>query len=546
MLSDLGKWLFNSSSLTAHGFCLLWEPGLLWTYAISDTITALAYFSIPATLLVVARRRRDLVFRPLLWLFAAFILLCGTTHWLDLLTLWVPVYGLEGLVKAVTASVSLVTAFALWRLLPNILALPSPTQMREANLALLASREQLFQAQKMEAVGQLTGGIAHDFNNLIQIFSGSLEMLEKRIAQGRANEGLRYIAAMRQASHTAKQMTNRLLAFSRRQALQPRQVGPDALVRNFAEMIRRTLDPAIRIEIKLGDGRWDANCDPNELETALLNLSINARDAMPSGGVLTIATADRTLSAAELPDHASPGNYIEIAVSDTGVGMTPDVLGRVFEPFFTTKPTGQGTGLGLSQVYGFVRQSGGVVKIESRPDEGTTARLYLPGIDRITEAEPTALKSESFDFQEIQHRKVLFVEDQEDVRRQIVEVLQEKGCIVSQATDGPEGLRQIQSGSSFDLLITDVGLPGLNGRQLADAARERIPNLPVLLITGYAGKALDSSQLPPGIEVLRKPFSLDTFSKARGRLINEQRTNAINASGAQLCAKRRSVCRDMR
>ena len=325
MLSDLGQWLFDSSRLTPHGFCLLWEPGLLWTYAISDSLIALAYFSIPATLLVVARRRRDLVFRPLLWLFAAFILLCGTTHWLDLLTLWVPVYGLQGLVKAMTASVSIVTAVALWRLLPNILALPSPTQMREANLALLASREQLFQSQKMEAVGQLTGGIAHDFNNLIQIFSGSLEMLEKRIAQGRANEGLRYIAAMLQASNTAKQLTNRLLAFSRRQALQPRQVGPDALVQNFAEMIGRTLDPTIRIETKLGDGRWDVNCDPNELETALLNLSINARDAMPSGGVLTIATADRTLSAAELPDHASPGNYIEIAVSDTGVGMTPDV-----------------------------------------------------------------------------------------------------------------------------------------------------------------------------------------------------------------------------
>ncbi len=519
MLSDLGKWLFDSSSLTPHGFCLLWEPGLLWTYAISDMTIAIAYFSIPVTLLVVARRRRDLVFRPLLSLFAAFILLCGTTHWLDLLTLWVPVYALEGLVKAVTASVSLVTAIVLWRLLPDILALPSPNQMREANLALLASREQLFQAQKMEAVGQLTGGMAHDFNNLIQIFSGSLEMLEKRIAQGRANEGLRYIAAMRQASDTAKQLTNRLLAFSRRQALQPRPVGPDALIRNFAEMIRRTLDPAIRIETKLGDGRWDANCDPNELETALLNLSINARDAMPNGGVLTIATADRRLSAADVTDHAAPGNYIEIAVSDTGVGMTPDVLGRVFEPFFTTKSIGQGTGLGLSQVYGFVRQSGGMVKIESKPDEGTTARLYLPGIDRVAKAEPIAVKSEPSDLREIQRRKVLFVEDQEDVRRQIVEVLEEKGCIVTHATDGSEGLRQIQSGSSFDLLITDVGLPGLNGRQLADAARERIPNLSVLLITGYAGKALESSQLASGIEVLRKPFSLDTFSERVAALL---------------------------
>ena len=291
-------------------------------------------------------------------------------------------------------------------------------QMREANIALLASREQLFQAQKMEAVGQLTGGIAHDFNNLLQIFSGSLEMVEKRIAQGRANEAVRYVAAMRQAANKAKQLTNRLLAFSRRQALQPRRVEPDTLVRNIAEMIRSTLDPAIHIETKSGDGRWDANCDPNELETTVVNLSINARDAMPKGGVLTIATADRTLSAAELPDHASPGAYIEIAVSDTGVGMTADVLSRVFEPFFTTKPAGQGTGLGLSQVYGFVRQSGGLVKIESKPDEGTTVRLYLPGIDRISNAESNPARTESAEFGNLQCRKVLVVEDQDDIRRQ--------------------------------------------------------------------------------------------------------------------------------
>ena len=394
--------------------------------------------------------------------------------------------------------------------------------MREANLALLASKEQLFQAQKMEAVGQLTGGIAHDFNNLLQIFSGSLETLEKRIAQGRANEATRYIAAMRHASDTAKRLTNRLLAFSRRQALQPRRVEPDALVRNVAEMIRRTLDPVIRIETTLGDGRWDANCDPNELETAVLNLSINARDAMPQGGVLTITTADRMLSAAELPDQASPGNYIEIAVSDTGVGMQPDVLGRVFEPFFTTKPTGQGTGLGLSQVYGFVRQSGGAVKIESKPNEGTTVRLYLPGIDRIANAESNAVKAAPADFGTIRRRRVLIVEDQEDIRLQIVEVVEDMGCDVTQATDGPEGLRQIQADASFDLLITDVGLPGLNGRQLADAARERTPHMPVLLITGYAGNALNSAQLGPGIEVLRKPFSLDALCESVGALLTRK------------------------
>jgi signal transduction histidine kinase/CheY-like chemotaxis protein len=520
MFSDFGKWLFDSSGLTPHGFCLLWEPGLIWTYAISDSVTALAYFSIPATLLVVARERRDLVFRPLLWLFAAFILLCGATHWLDVVTLWAPVYGLEAFVKALTATVSLVTAFGLWWLLPKMLALPSPSQMREANLALLASKEQLFQAQKMEAVGQLTGGIAHDFNNLLQIITGSLEMLERRVADGRAEDAKRYIGAMRQASDTAKQLTNRLLAFSRRQALQPRRVEPDTLVRDLAQMIRRTVDPAIHIETKLGDGRWDAHCDPHELETAVLNLSINARDAMPEGGVLTIATADRTLSAGDLPDQAPPGPYIEIAVSDTGVGMPPEVVDRIFEPFFTTKPTGQGTGLGLSQVYGFVRQSGGAVKVDSAPNEGTTVRLYLPGIERSVEAKTDAASPESSQFaKKLPGRTILLVEDQAPVRRQIVEVLEDMGCIVTEAVDGPEGLRRIQSGAAFDLLITDVGLPGLNGRQLADAARERTPNLPVLLLTGYAGNALESSQIGPGIEVLRKPFSLDALSKRVGALL---------------------------
>jgi signal transduction histidine kinase/CheY-like chemotaxis protein len=514
MLSALGEWLFDSSGLTAHGFCLLWEPGLIWTYSISDTVIALAYFCIPATLLVVARRRRDLVFRPLLWLFAAFILLCGTTHWLDLLTLWVPVYGLQGVVKALTAIVSIVTAFVLWRLLPAILALPSPAQMREANMALLSSREQLFQLQKMEAVGQLTGGIAHDFNNLLQVFTGSLEMLERRIAQGRSDQGMRYIGSMRQASDAAKRLTNRLLAFSRRQALQPRRVEPDELVRGVAEMIRRTIGPSIRLDIRLRDGRWDAICDPHELESALLNLSINARDAMPEGGILTIETTDRTLSEGELSGQASPGNFVEIAVRDTGVGIAPDILSRVFEPFFTTKPTGEGTGLGLSQVYGFVRQSGGAVKIESKPLEGTTVSLYLPAHERVIERRPIAIELEKANLSACPLRRtVLVVEDQEDVRRQIVDVLEDMGCTVTEAADGPEGLRKIQSGPSFDLLITDVGLPGLNGRQLADAARETKPGLPVLLLTGYAGMALDSLKLDDGMEILRKPFSLDTLSE---------------------------------
>ena len=536
MLDAIDKWLFDSTSLTAHGFCLLWQPGLIWTYALADAGIAIAYFSIPVMLGIIARRRSDLVFRPLLFMFAAFILLCGTTHALDILTLWVPAYNVEAAVKAATAAVSIITAVALWRLLPLALTFPSPAQFREANEALRESQERLYQMQKMETVGQLTGGIAHDFNNIVQVFTSGLSLMERRIDQGRTEQIGDYIPAMRQAAESAAALTNRLLAFSRRQALQPQLLEPDKLLTGMEELLRRTLGGFVDLVIQPWDGRWLVFCDPNQLESALLNLAINARDAMPKGGSLTITALDRTLTAADVGDQegAKPGNYVEFVVADTGEGMSPEVLARVFEPFFTTKPAGKGTGLGLSQVYGFAKQSGGFVRIESQLGAGASVRLFLPAKEPSQEDRPPAAAALRPDHAASlgSEPKVLVVEDQENVRRQIVEALSEIGCRMVEAKDGLEGLQALESVMSLDLMITDVGLPGLNGRQLADAARARKPDLPILLITGFAGKALNDWDLPAGMEVLRKPFELHDLS---------ERVRAMLASATSEAAVKRRM-----
>ncbi len=514
MLSALSEWLFDTSGLAPHGFCLLWEPGLIWLYAISDTLIALAYFSIPLALVIIGKRRRDLIFRPLLWLFAAFILLCGATHVLDLATLWSPLYGLQGLIKAATAIASVFTAAALWWALPDFLALPSADQLRQANAALLASEERLAHAQKMEALGQLTGGIAHDFNNLLQVIVGSISVIEIQVARGRGNEIQPAIAAIRKASNSASSLISRMLAFSLRQTLLPRVIEPDKLVLGMEEMLRRTLGPEIELDLRLGRCRWSVSCDPSQLESALLNLAVNARDAMPQGGALRIATADHKLTATPPDADAPPGDYVEIEVTDSGFGMSRDVLSRAFEPFFTTKPSGRGTGLGLSQIYGFVKQSGGFVTIESNPGEGTRVRIFLPAHEAATNPDPEEKPSQ--ERSEPAHSacrwKILLVEDQAEIRSQIVDRLGEMGCSVAQAGDGTSGLQALRSGEPLDLLITDVGLPGLSGRHLAEAARAAQPDLPILFITGYAGKSLEDLELWPNIEVLRKPFALDELA----------------------------------
>ena len=371
----------------------------------------------------------------------------------------------------------------------------------------------LRQAQKMEAVGQLTGGIAHDFNNLLQGISGNMEMLQLRVGQGRAAEAERFVASAMAGVDRAAALTHRLLAFSRKQALDPRQVDANRLVAGMEDLVRRTVGPAIEVVVALSGGLWATLCDANQLENALLNLAINARDAMPNGGRLTIETANAHLDDAYVRtqgDGLEPGQYVSLSVTDTGTGMAPEVIKRAFEPFYTTKPLGQGTGLGLSMLYGFAKQSKGHARIDSEKDRGTTLRLYLPR-ERGSEAK--------FDAGVVGHAvparadlgdTVLLVEDETAVRMLVAEMLLDLGYRVLEAHDGISGLNALHSASRVDLLVTDVGLPGMNGREVAEAARTWQPDLKVLFITGYAHNAAAGrgAALEPGMALISKPFAL--------------------------------------
>ena len=376
------------------------------------------------------------------------------------------------------------------------------------------AEEALRQSQKMEAVGQLTGGIAHDFNNLLTGIIGSLELLQTRLGQGRIKEIDRYVTAAQGAARRAAALTHRLLAFSRRQTLDPKPTDLNRLVMGMEELVRRTVGPEIALEVVTAGGLWPTLIDASQLENALLNLCINARDAMPGGGRLTIETANRWLD-----DHGAgerdlePGQYVSLCVTDTGTGMPPDVVERAFEPFFTTKPIGQGTGLGLSMVYGFVRQSGGQVRIYSEVGQGTTMCLYLPRHYGKDADKPAALATRSAARPKASHT-ILVVDDEPSIRMLLTDALEELGFSVLEAHDGPTGLKIMQSDATIDLLVTDVGLPGgMNGRQLADAARTTRPALKVLFITGYAENAIiGNGQLAPDMQVLTKPFVVEALA----------------------------------
>jgi signal transduction histidine kinase/ActR/RegA family two-component response regulator len=530
MLSFL-QTILDSSSLSPHGYCLIWRPELIWLHVVSDSIIAVAYFSIPFALAIFVSKRPDVEFGWIFWAFAIFIMACGTTHVFSIWTLWIPDYGIEGVVKAITAVASIVTAVVLWPLLPKLLALPSPAQLRDAYAALQVQTnerrkavEMLRQSQKMDAIGQLTGGVAHDFNNLLTIIIGNLEIAQKRfgtLTQIAEQQVQRAVDHAMIGARRAAALTQRLLAFSRRQPLDPKSTDVTKLILGVSEFFRRTLAENISLEIVNSAGLWRVEVDPAALEAAILNIVVNARDAMADdGGKLTIETSNAYLDEDYCRSHSEvrPGQYVLIAITDTGHGMSSDVLQHAFEPFFTTKTAGHGTGLGLSQVYGFTKQSGGHIAIYSEPSEGTTVKIYLP---RLLRDAPSAEQATEEIVGGHGGETILIVEDDPDVRSHVIEILKELHYNVLAAPDASSALQLLESTSiQIDLLLSDVILPGLNGRQLAEEIKKRQPSAKVLFMTGYSKNAVvHQGRLDSGVELIQKPFSqADLASRIRGSL----------------------------
>jgi signal transduction histidine kinase len=517
--------LLDSSMFSPHGICLLWEPELIWLHVFSDAVIAVAYFSIPIALSIVVSKQRDFQFGWIGWSFAAFILACGLTHIFSIITLWIPIYGLEGIVKAITAIASIITAVIMWPLIPKIIAIPSPGQLRQAYKALEeegkqrrgaetllqrfreteATETQIRQAQKMEAVGQLTGGIAHDFNNILTVITGTIEILGEAVADRPHLAGIARLiddAATRGAA-----LTQHLLAFARKQPLQPTSVDINLLIVDTVKLLQPTIGELVSIDFVPGEDIAPALVDASQLATAILNLALNARDAMPNGGQLRIETANVELQDSRIRAYDGPaaGQYVMISISDTGHGIAAEDINKVFEPFYTTKDVGKGTGLGLSMVYGFVKQSKGHITIQSEKGRGTTILVCLPQAEaeaapvvnlRLPETAPQG------------HETILVVEDDPLVRSYVLTQIRSLGYRTLSASNGPEALKVLRGSEKIDLLFTDVIMPGsINGRELSIEAQRLRPGLKVLFTSGYTENAIDhDGRLDHGVQLLQKPY----------------------------------------
>lgn len=674
--------LFDSESFMPHGHCFLWEPLILWLHVASDAVIGVSYFSIPLAILLFARKRKDIPFRHIFLLFGAFIVLCGSTHFMSIWVLWKPDYGPEGILKAVTALVSALTAVVTWRVIPLALTLPSPTELqemnfrlketnvkieqevaartaelKEANIKLQSSekrlqyiarqneqqfrmlvdgvtdyaiymldprglivnwnagaqrikgyeaseiigqhfskfyteddrkaglpekslataiaegkyesegwhirksgeqfrahvvidpiydearqvvgyakvtrditeqhiasetlektKEQLYQAQKMEMVGHLTGGVAHDFNNLLQTIIGGLALVAKLVNDAKVQ--LLIGTAQKAAARGAK-LTRQLLAFSRQQALRPETLDINQVIGNFETLLRQAGGYGVQVHFDFGLTLWFTEIDATQFQSGLLNLIINARDAMPSGGSVTIQTRNVTLNKAqaEALKDIEPGAYVMVSVSDTGQGMATDIISHAIEPFFTTKDVGKGSGLGLSQVYGFVRQSNGQMEIKSEVGLGTTIKLYLPKssttvaltsvpTDFIKSAAPAAAEI-TLEPKQTKIGTVLVVEDDPLVLMITVEAVKSLGYDVYSAPDAHKALTWLEKGIDIDVLFTDIVMPGgMNGIELAREVIKRKPHTKVLMVSGYSKEILAAKEGTENMALISKPYEL--------------------------------------
>jgi signal transduction histidine kinase/CheY-like chemotaxis protein len=525
MLTLFGD-ILDMSTLLPHGACLLWKPELIWLNAVSDALIAGAFFATAFVLgSFVWRRRRDVMFRGAFWSLAIFAAVSGVTRLLSILTLWVPAYDIEGLAKVLLALISIALTAAMLLMLPRILVLPTRIQLQQAYAQLEeeikqrrsaeamvkrfqeieATESQVRQAQKMEAIGQLTGGVAHDFNNILTVITGTIEILEDAVKdRPQLAQITKLIGA---AAARGADLTQHLLAFSRRQPLQPRSTDVNALIIDAARLLRPTLGEQIEIESMLAHDCAPALIDPSQLSTAILNLALNARDAMPNGGKLTLETKNVVLDEnyAGMNSEVSPGNYVMIAVSDSGEGIPAHLLEKVFEPFFTTKDVGKGSGLGLSMVYGFVKQSNGHIKIYSEEGHGTTVKLYLPQAAGIADAPAADAGMSGI---ERGDESILIVEDDALVREYVVTQISNLGYDTLAASNAAEALAIIDGPERIDLLFTDVIIPGgMNGRQLAIEALRRRPGLKILYTSGYTENAIvHHGRLDAGVLLLPKPY----------------------------------------
>jgi signal transduction histidine kinase/CheY-like chemotaxis protein len=530
MLSYFSR-LLDNATLSPHGICLLWRPELLWTHALSDALIGLAYMTIPAALAVIILRRRDIPFGWLAWSFALFITACGATHFMSIVTLWKPYYGFEALVKAVTAVASIGTSIALWRLIPLAVSLPSPERLRTVNAELrqrLAERDEaiallerereerkraeeaLLQALKMDALGQLTGGIAHDFNNLLQAVQGSFEMISRRAAdpvkvRQLAEGGLN-------ASERGAALTSKLLTFARTKQLKTETFFAADMVAEMRELLARSIGNSVDLRFDLDNAEVPVASDRTQTELALLNLVLNARDASPPGAQIIVRTEPYSAGAADV--DLAPGAYVRLSVIDKGPGMTPEVAKKAFDPFFTTKPIGQGTGLGLSQVYGLARQSGGAARIDSVSGRGAQVSIFIPRAqDAVEVRAPEAPREREVP---LPHALVLLVDDDELVGMTGAEMLEGMGLEVRRETSGAAAL---ETAEKPDLALLDYAMPGMTGAELARRLRARWPDLRVVFVTGYADAEELEAVLGPKEAILRKPYKQDELRGILGRVL---------------------------